>query len=33
LSADPAGFARLSLMVNTIFDRLVDDGRDGLQRS
>ena len=33
LSGDSAGFARLSLMVNTIFDRLVEDGRDGLQRS
>jgi hypothetical protein len=30
---NPAGYARLELMVNTIFDRLVADDRNGLAES
>jgi hypothetical protein len=31
--ANPAGYARLELMVSTIFDRLVADERNGLAES
>jgi hypothetical protein len=31
--ANPAGYARLELMVNTIFERLVADERNGLADS
>lgn len=31
--ANPSGYARLELMVNTIFDRLVADERNGLAES
>jgi hypothetical protein len=31
--ANPAGYARLELMVSTIFDRLVADERNGLADS
>ena len=31
--ANPAGYARLELMVSTIFDRLVADEGDGLAES
>lgn len=33
LDSDTAGFARLNLMVGTIFDRLVAGERDGLRGS